>query len=141
MLTVDVYVTPRLREAPSFVSGVFEEQLFLAFQPVASVMLLAMKAQLVPGHGYDTGRLHDSLTIKLVRLAANPGFDIVAQDVDYWAYVEFGHMQRDGNWWEGYHYAATALRANMDALQGAARVAWKMTAAVVNRSGFSLPDF
>lgn len=141
MLNFKIEISPKLKFAPVFVAETFASQLLLSLDVVAIKMVAYMRSQLVPGHGYDTGKLHDSLKVKLVKLAFDPGFDIVAEDVDYWAYVEFGHMQRDGNWWEGYHYAAKAMQAHMEALQGASRVAWKTTAQIVNRSGFTLPDF
>lgn len=73
--------------------------------------------QLQPGHGYETGRMHDTLVSRLVEevegmWSEGVFYDLLSDEAPYWVYVEFGHMTRAGNWWVGYHFLENAVLAN-----------------------------
>jgi hypothetical protein len=87
----------------------------------AEVIVMRAKSKLVPGHGYDTGLMHDSLTAALVNASEDyiVAYDLGAGDSGtygsgayYWVFVEFGHMTTAGNWWPGYHFLSSALLEN-----------------------------
>lgn len=93
------------------------------------------QAQLVPGHGYDTGLLHDTLTKVLVDAVDASIYEILSKEADYWKYVEFGHMLVNGQWWEGYHYIANAIEMNRGLIWDKARQAFSDAIGITYASG------
>lgn len=95
---------PRMEEAMH--TALIEELGSVALQ----VVELA-KSKLQPGHGYDTGRMHDGLTAILAENVAEAivAYDLSAPNAEYWFWVEFGHMLRDGRWWPGYHFLGSSI--------------------------------
>jgi hypothetical protein len=88
------------------------------------------KMRLVPGHGYDTGLLRDTLVRKLVDGTvgiARVAYDLESDQADYWVWVEFGHMLRNGDWWEGYHFLSESVIANEGLIRQKVREAWAAT--------------
>jgi len=88
------------------------------------------KSKLVPGHGYDTGKLKESLQASLTTWALGLAYEINSEEAEYWLWVEVGHMLRSGDWWEGYHYIETSVAENKGAIFDAARDAFHIAAAV-----------
>ena len=129
---ISIFVPPALKRNMGLVDDLYAQQLAIVMAPVAAKMVADMKAQLYDGHGYDTGKLSNSLTFDLVNIAQNPGFDVLAKDVDYWRYVSFGHFLANGGWWEGYHFVENAMEGMLSSLDEAARAAWVTTAAMIN---------
>lgn len=97
------------------------QRLIVRMKEAADVIVLRAKSKLVPGHGYDTGLMHDSLTAALVNASEDyiVAYDLGAGDSGtygkgayYWVFVEFGHMTMAGNWWPGYHFLSSTLLEN-----------------------------
>jgi hypothetical protein len=75
-------------------------------------------------HGYDTGRLHDSLVARLLdEVGVGVWYDLYSDQAEYWVFVEFGRLREDGSWWPGYHFLTSAIMRNRGTLQNAVRVA------------------
>jgi hypothetical protein len=91
---------------------------------VAHKIIATAQASLVPGHGYDTGLLHNSLIARLVAEAEGIFYDLLSERAHYWQWVEFGHHLRNGGWWEGYHYLEEAVIANEGSIRQAIREAF-----------------
>lgn len=70
------------------------------------------QAQLKPGHGYDTGLMHDTLVKRLGTVFEAVFYDLLSDQAYYWQWVEFGHWTVAGNWWEGYHFLEGAVIAS-----------------------------
>lgn len=70
------------------------------------------QARLKPGHGYDTGLMHDTLVSRLGVVFEAVFYDLLSDQADYWTYVEFGHWMRNGQWWEGYHFLEDSVIEN-----------------------------
>jgi hypothetical protein len=81
-------------------------------------------------YGLDTGLMHDTLTAVLVtELEASHivAYDLMSDGADYWMWVEFGHMLRNGTWWPGYRFLATSVEEMLPAIRQAVRMAWSDT--------------
>jgi hypothetical protein len=130
--TVDMGDLPTLGDR---MADHFKERLVVHLGAAARLIVEAAKAQLVPGHGYDTGKMHDTLTAVLVNqalVAADAVFyDLESPEAFYWVFVEFGHMMRNGQWWEGYHFLQNAVVANETRIRSAVRAAWADTVQVL----------
>lgn len=91
------------------------------------------KSKLVPGHGYDTGLMHDSLHKALVEAVDDwmVAYDLEADPIDvyYWVFVEFGHMTSAGNWWPGYHFLSSSV------MESEALIKAKVNAAMADAMG------
>jgi len=70
------------------------------------------QGSLRPGHGYDTGLMHDTLVARLGVVFEAVFYDLLSDQAHYWQWVEFGHWMRDGNFWEGYHFLEDAVIAS-----------------------------
>lgn len=125
-----------LRTLPARFTAAYEAALVLNMRQVADEIIRDAQAQLVPGHGYVTGKLRESLVANLVDWASGVSYEILSEEAEYWLWVELGHMLRNGAWWEGYHYIENALNANRGKIFDAARDSFHM-AAVVTRGNLS----
>lgn len=107
--------------------AVLHERLTHRMGEAAGIIVDRAKSKLVPGHGYDTGAMHDSLVHILVHgMERNiVAYDLEADPYDtyYWVFVEFGHMTRAGNWWPGYHFLSSTLMENEVLIQAKVRIA------------------
>ena len=127
----------------------FQQALVFHLRDVAEAVVEDAKMQLQPlGHapgairgphvdlpgGYDTGRLHESLTFHLVHGLLASGivaYDFDSEEAEYWAYVEFGHwvVNAQSPWfWRGYHMLENAIQMNLPKLRRSVRAAWADTA-------------
>lgn len=91
------------------------DALVIRMAEAANKVLTEAKMRLQPGHGYDTGRMHDALTARLVSTFEDGAvaYSLEAGDeAPYWVFVEFGHMTRGGSWWAGYHFLTGAVMDN-----------------------------
>lgn len=97
------------------------------------------QSQLQPGHGYDTGLMHDTLMSQLLDdlLPTGVYYSLFSNEADYWAYVEFGHMTLTGTWWEGYHFLQNAIDGRQLELMETAKRSWH-EAALAARAGADL---
>lgn len=119
-----------LHTLPDRLTRHYQAALVISMAWAADKIIDTAQQQLVPGHGYDTGRLHDSLTKELVKIGLGAGvFYVLTSDAaDYWEYVEFGHVTSAGNWWPGYHFLGQAVDAHRSTIIQAAASAWVVTA-------------
>lgn len=106
------------------------EALIFHVKDAAEAVIDTAQQQLVPGHGYDTGLMHDTLTAALAEhlLATGVYYDLFSAEAYYWRWVEFGHWMVNGQFWEGYHFLETSLKAHEATLRRAVREAWQDTA-------------
>lgn len=124
---------------PDRMVTVLHERLKVRMAEAADAVIEDARMQLQPGHGYDTGLLHESLTKELVDTflgAANGAeegvfYDLGSHEAPYWVYVEFGHLTRAGNWWEGYHYLENAIAMNRTTIRRLAYEAWADTIVIL----------
>lgn len=127
-VTVDIeeFNLPTL---PDRMADTLRDALIFHLKDAAERVIGDAQAQLVPGHGYDTGLLHDSLTYRLAEhlLATGVFYDLLSEQAYYWRWVEFGHWTTAGNWWEGYHYLENAILANEGYIRRTVREAWADT--------------
>lgn len=123
------------------VAVVFHACLMKEIPKAVDHILKYARSQLVPEHGYDTGKLHDLLTVVLVTAALNEGVVYTVEPADqshsdsgawYWAYMEDGFMMQDGTYWPGYHYILNAVNRQRGTLGKAVKRAWRETAAILN---------
>jgi hypothetical protein len=131
-----ITVTPEmlgLASLPDRMMAHFESALVFHLIDVAERVIVTAQQSLVPGHGYITGRLRDSLTYRLAEHLADTGvfYDLFSEVAYYWRYVEFGHWMANGQFWPGYHYLENALRLHESALRGAVRAAFADTVAAL----------
>ena len=128
------YGMSQLSTLPARASTHFQECLVISMSVAADVILLEAQSQLVPGHGYDTGLLHDSLVKNLVEVALAGGvfYTLSSDAAEYWADVEFGHLQADGSFWPGYHYLSQAVENNRVTVFAAAAEAWRLSAGILD---------
>jgi hypothetical protein len=96
--------------------SMLRERLVHRMGEAADVIIMRAHGKLVPGHGYDTGTMAESLRRVLVHGIEQ---NIVAYDLEadpyeayYWVFVEFGHMTVGGNWWPGYYFLSSTLMEN-----------------------------
>lgn len=115
----------------------FDATLRIRMSEVADKIVDDAKQQLQPGHGVDTGKLKESLTKKLIEVAAGAMYKIYSDEAAYWSFVEIGHMLRNGEWWEGYHYIHNAIEMNRGLLKSKAQQAFH-EAAVITRASSGL---
>ena len=134
IITVGMYGLSELGTLPERMSAHFGEALILTMGWAADQIIKDAEAQLVPGHGYDTGLLHNSLVKDLVQLGLGAGvfYSLSSDAAEYWQYVEFGHLTTGGNWWSGYHYLGTAVEQNRGNIIMAAAEAWRFTASALS---------
>ena len=87
------------------------------------------KSQLVPGHGYDEGLLHDTLTKEIVADAMSTGviYKLLSDGAYYWPFIEDGYTRQDGTFIEGLHFFREAVKKNHGRIGLAASMAWKKT--------------
>jgi hypothetical protein len=114
---------------PDRMADVLQEALIFHLKDAAEAVISDAQMQLVPGHGYDTGLLHDSLVYRLAEhlLATGVFYDLLSEQAYYWRYVEFGHWTTAGNWWEGYHFLENAILMNEGHIRRTVREAWADT--------------
>ena len=94
-----------------------------------SVIAMAQQS-LTPGHGYDTGKMRNSLIYALADhlLATGVYYDLFSEEAYYWRWVEFGHWIAGTNsFWPGYHFLENALMAHESRIRTAVREAWADT--------------
>lgn len=86
-------------------------------------------------YGLDTGKMHDTLTAQLVAAYADSldkvYYDLLSPQADYWVWVEFGHMLRNGAWWPGYHFLGQALQESEAHIRQKVRQAWSDTVIIM----------
>lgn len=86
-------------------------------------------------YGLDTGKMHDTLTAQLVAAYAQSldkvYYDLLSPQADYWIWVEFGHMLRNGAWWPGYHFLGGALLQSEPHIRQKVRQAWSDTVIIM----------
>jgi hypothetical protein len=140
---VDITVTidtSSLDLLPERMDAHLKRNLELRLAEAARKVIEDAQLQLQPGHGYDTGLLHDSLTYELMRLTTDGVFyELGSDQAAYWQYVEFGHMTRSGNFWPGYHMLENALRMNEAYIRQKVREAWADTALMLAAEARTLP--
>ena len=145
--TIDMGNLPTLGDR---MADTFRYYLIIRLREAAEIIIERAKAKLVPGHGYDTGLMHDTLVAKLVGAleASMPSGDGVYYDLEsdeawYWVFVEFGHMLRDGNWWPGYFFLTSTVIESESLIRQRVREAWGDTvvalAAQARVGGTALP--
>jgi hypothetical protein len=81
-------------------------------EEAADHIIAEARMKLQPGHGYDTGRMYDSLVATLVSQSEHllVEYELHAgEDAYYWWWVEFGHMTTAGNWWPGYYFLSSTV--------------------------------
>jgi len=82
-------------------------------------------------YGYDTGLMHDTLTAKLVNDAQlafeSVYYDLESDEAEYWVFVEFGHLLRNGAWWPGYYFLTSTVLENEAMIRQKVRLAWSDT--------------
>lgn len=112
-LTIDIDYGNMMTLGPRMEAAI-HVALIKRIEEAATYVLAQSKLRLQPGHGYDTGLMYDSLVATLVSHfeEGQVAYDLEAPEAPYWVYVEFGHMTRGGNWWEGYHFLSGALADN-----------------------------
>lgn len=137
VFTTSLIGLARLNTLPDRFVAAFQATLSIRIGEVCDQIVKDAQAQLRPGHGYDTGLLHDTLQARLVGIVNAVLFRIDSPQAAYWAYVEFGHMLRNGEWWEGYHFIENAVEMNADDIWRAARTAFH-DAARITRGGVSV---
>jgi len=127
--TVSIKGLRRLNTLPERMASMYEAAAVITMARVADKVVADAKAQLVPGHGLDTGLLKYTLEKELIRIGEVLGviYSIKSDAADYWLDVEIGHFMDNGSWWEGYHYIANAINMNKALIKGAAKQAWEMT--------------
>jgi hypothetical protein len=130
-LDVDIYGLKALNTLPDRMERYFHEALMVTVPPAVDAVINNAKSQLQPGHGYDTGRLHDSLTKEIISSALAMGviYSLQSDEADYWASMEFGFMHVGGTFFPGYHFFQNAINANRGRLGKAAWQAWRVASA------------
>lgn len=80
-------------------------------------------------YGLDTGKMHNTLTAVLVDMVEEgfTAYDLLSEEADYWQWVEFGHMLRNGNWWPGYRFLSSTVVEMQPQIRQAVRYAWSDT--------------
>jgi hypothetical protein len=109
------------------------QALVFHLKDAAEAIIEDARLQLVPGHGYDTGLLSETLTYDLAAglLATGVYYDLLSREAEYWQWVEFGHwvMNARQPWfWPGYHYLENAIGMNIPKITRSVRAAWADTA-------------
>jgi hypothetical protein len=96
----------------------------------AERVITTAQQSLTPGHGYDTGRMRDSLTYALAEHLLETGvyYDLFSEVAHYWRWVEFGHWMVNGEFWPGYHFLENAMRTHEGFIRSTVREAWQDTA-------------
>lgn len=97
---------------------------------VAESVIATAQQSLVPGHGYDTGRLRATLIYELAEhlLATGVYYDLFSEEAHYWRWIEFGHwIAGSDQFWPGYHMLENAIRVHEAKIRGAVRAAWQDT--------------
>lgn len=141
-MTVDIVGMNSLGTLPARAEKYFHQALLITVPPAIDSIIRNAQSQLQPGHGYDTGLLHDTLTKEVISTALSAGviFGLLSEQADYWASVEFGYMHNSGVFVPGYHYFANAINSNRGRLGKAAHAAWRMAAARLSaESSMSIP--
>lgn len=115
----------------------YRAALIVNLKAFATLVIEDAKSQLQPGHGYDTGLMHDTLTSILLEelLEGSVIYSLESEQAYYWKWVEFGHMTVAGNWWEGYHFLQNAVDAHRVELLVVARASWAEAAASMRVEG------
>ena len=54
-------------------------------------------------------------------------YDLESDEAEYWVFVEFGHMLRNGDWWPGYHFLTKSVVEMEPMLRDKVREAWAAT--------------
>lgn len=130
--TIDMGDLPSLGDR---MADVLHARLEARLGDVAHRVVDLAKSKLVPGHGYDTGLMHDNLVAKLVSDAIDAldavYYDLESDQADYWIFVEFGHMLRNGNWWPGYHFLSSSVIEMEPQIRQAVRDAWGDTVVIL----------
>jgi hypothetical protein len=130
-LDVDIYGLKALNTLPDRMERYFHEALMVTVPPAVDAVINHAKSQLQPGHGYDTGLLHDTLTKEIVSAAMAMGviYSLQSDQAEYWASMEFGFMHVGGSFFPGYHFFHNAINANRGRLGKAAWQAWRVASA------------
>ncbi len=124
---VELFNLPTL---PDRMANHLQKALIWHLRDVAESVVAMAQQSLVPGHGYDTGLLHDTLTFALAEHLLETGvyYDLFSEVAYYWRWVEFGHWIAGTNsFWPGYHMLENALIAHETKIRGAVREAWQDT--------------
>lgn len=82
-------------------------------------------------YGFDEGLMYASLTARLVESVTGVYYDLEAPGANYWVFVEFGHMLRNGAWWPGYHFLSGTVAENEDMIRQKVREAWFDTTVIL----------
>jgi len=129
VITVDADML-NLPTLPQRMDDHMQKALIFHLQDAAEKVIVTAQQSLVPGHGYDTGRMHDSLIYALAEHLLETGvfYDLFSEEAYYWRYVEFGHWTRGGNFWPGYHFLENSLRLHEATIRTSVRAAWHDTA-------------
>lgn len=130
-LDVDIYGLKALNTLPNRMERYFHEALLVTVPPAVDAVIRHAQSQLQPGHGYDTGLLHDTLTKQIISSALSMGviYSLQSDQADYWASMEFGFMHVGGSFFPGYHFFQNAINANRGRLGKAAWQAWRVASA------------
>ena len=125
---LDFFNLPSL---PDRLARYLQDALVWHLRDVAESVIHMAQQSLVPGHGYRTGLLRNSLIHSLAEhlLATGVYYDLFSEEAYYWRWVEFGHWIAGTNtFWPGYHFLENSLRAHESRIRRAVREAWQDTA-------------
>ena len=137
--------TPGLDTIDERLIGHLHTALIQRMGEAAEAILVASKAKLqhkpadivTPDgniYGYDTGLMHDTLQAYLTEIAlVGVFYDFRSDEADYWQFVEFGHMLRNGQWWPGYHFMGQTIVEMQPMLRG--KVQQALSDAIVALAG------
>ena len=108
---------------------IYRKNLMLTVPHAVDNIVAYAVGELQPGHGYDTGLLHDTLTKVLVEdlMAEGVFYSVLSEEAGYWEYMEFGFTMQDGNFWPGYHFIEQAISVHHRDILQAAALAWTAT--------------
>lgn len=108
-VSIDLLNLPTL---PERMTEHLQRHLITRLGEAADRVISTAQGSLRPGHGYDTGLMHDTLVARLGVVYEAVFYDLLSDQAHYWQWVEFGHWMRNGQWWEGYHFLEDAVIAN-----------------------------
>lgn len=130
-MSVDVYGLKSLNALPYRMEKIFNRALTITVPPAVDAVIRNAQSQLIPGHGYDSGLLRNSLTKHIITRAMGQGvlYSLGSDRAEYWVYVESGFTAANGDFIEGYHFFEKAIAANKGRLGKACWQAWRITSA------------
>jgi hypothetical protein len=132
-MSVDFIGVDGIRHIDRDVAIAFHAALLKEIPAAVDAVIKNAQNQLSPGHGVDTGLMKATLTKRLITASMEYGiiYSLESDEAPYWVYVEQGFMAANGDWIEGYHFFANAIRANRGRMGRAVAKAWREAAGVL----------